>query len=511
MTSVNCDEAVEKDKGKEDVHHLPSLNMWQLAGITYFGACGGPFGFEEAIGAGGGAAALLGCFIVPLVWSIPLALMTAELSTMIPESGGHIVWVPKALGEYWGSMNCVFSFLTNCFDNALYPVMFVDYLEEAAFAFTKQDFSPELAFVLRMILVIGCVYLNIRGADIVGDASLLFGIFVLSPFVVTMALGMKPVLEDLDGLVGTHLDFKDEEYRWGVFASVMLWNTAGFDNAGTCAAEVANPGVAYPRALAISILLVILTYAGPTIVGIYFIPNIEDWEDGVFVDVGQLVGGPWLSSWMGAAGVVSSLGLLCTMLCTTSRMLEGMATTGNMPAWVGYLHSKHGTPYLAIIMNGVISLALSVMSFAALAEVDMLFYNMSTILKFVALIKFRYSQPDTDRPYKIPLGKLGLVLYFLPPTLICLGTVPLFSMNSNMVLVGVTAVFTLVYGVRNWCGDPKSFLSAAFGGKATVSHAGMKSKISDPCFVNGQDPAMEMKPKRSTFVKSEYTRLSCED
>lgn len=58
----------------------------------------------------------------------------------------------------------------------------------------------------------------------------------------------------------------------------MLWNTCGFDNAGTCAAEVANPGTTYPRALAIAIILVVLTYAGPTLVGIYFIPDIEDWE-----------------------------------------------------------------------------------------------------------------------------------------------------------------------------------------------------------------------------------------
>jgi hypothetical protein len=28
--------------------HLASLGMLQLVGITYFSACGGPFGFEEA-------------------------------------------------------------------------------------------------------------------------------------------------------------------------------------------------------------------------------------------------------------------------------------------------------------------------------------------------------------------------------------------------------------------------------------------------------------------------------
>jgi hypothetical protein len=52
------------------------------------------------------------------------------------------------------------------------------------------------------------------------------------------------------------------------------------------------------------------------------------------------VGGSWLRDWMGVAGVVSSVAILCTMLCTTARMLEGMANTGNMPRFFSRLHSK---------------------------------------------------------------------------------------------------------------------------------------------------------------------------
>jgi amino acid transporter len=103
---------------------------------------------------------------------------------------------------------------------------------------------------------------------------------------------------------------------------------------------VKDPGQTYPRALAISIILVVLTYAAPTLIGIYYIPDKEEWEDGVFVEVGEEVGGAWLRDWMGFAGVVSSLAILCTMLCTTARMLEGMANTGNMPQMFANLHSK---------------------------------------------------------------------------------------------------------------------------------------------------------------------------
>ena len=48
---------------------------------------------EDIVGAAGALPALLGIILVPLIWSVPIALMTAELSTTYPETGGKIVWV----------------------------------------------------------------------------------------------------------------------------------------------------------------------------------------------------------------------------------------------------------------------------------------------------------------------------------------------------------------------------------------------------------------------------------
>ena len=42
-------------------------------------AVGGPYGFEESVGAAGVKYTLIGLVCVPWIWSIPLALMTAEV------------------------------------------------------------------------------------------------------------------------------------------------------------------------------------------------------------------------------------------------------------------------------------------------------------------------------------------------------------------------------------------------------------------------------------------------
>ena len=106
----------------------PTLSWPQLVGVTFFAVCGGDYGLEDSVGAGGAALTLLGVLLLPWVWSLPIALMTAELGSTIPEAGGCVVWVHRAFGPFWAKQNAAWNIVSNTFDNALYPVMFVDYL-----------------------------------------------------------------------------------------------------------------------------------------------------------------------------------------------------------------------------------------------------------------------------------------------------------------------------------------------------------------------------------------------
>ena len=61
--------------------------------LIFYSVSGGPFGVEPVVAAGGPLIALLGFMFLPLVWSIPEALVTAELSTTFPEAAGCVAWV----------------------------------------------------------------------------------------------------------------------------------------------------------------------------------------------------------------------------------------------------------------------------------------------------------------------------------------------------------------------------------------------------------------------------------
>jgi amino acid transporter len=59
---------------------------------------------EATVRSAGFFFAILGFLIMPVIWSIPEALMTAELASAFPEASGGVAWVEEAFGPAWGWM-----------------------------------------------------------------------------------------------------------------------------------------------------------------------------------------------------------------------------------------------------------------------------------------------------------------------------------------------------------------------------------------------------------------------
>ncbi|RVW80096.1 putative polyamine transporter [Vitis vinifera] len=100
----------------------PKLTLLPLIALIFYEVSGGPFGVEDSVSAGGGPLlSLLGFLIFPLLWSIPEALVTAELATSFPENGGYVIWISAAFGPFWGFQEGFWKWFSGVMDNALYP------------------------------------------------------------------------------------------------------------------------------------------------------------------------------------------------------------------------------------------------------------------------------------------------------------------------------------------------------------------------------------------------------
>jgi amino acid transporter len=186
-----------------------------LVALSFFCVAGGAYGLEDAVGAAGPALALLGLIVLPWLWSLPTALMTAELSTAMPEESGYVAWVERAFGRFWGFQEGWLSWLCSFADNALYPVMFVDYL-----AYLRGDMSPAERWSIGAALLAVITWLNIRGIRLVGISSMVFLAIVLAPFVALVTLGV-PQIETGNWFLRT------DSVDWALLVSILLWNTSG--------------------------------------------------------------------------------------------------------------------------------------------------------------------------------------------------------------------------------------------------------------------------------------------
>lgn len=412
------------------------INFPALVALAFFCVAGGAYGLEDAVGSGGPMLALLGILVLPWLWSLPTALMTAELSAAMPEDGGYVVWVGRAFGRFWGFLEGWLSWLSSFADNALYPVMFVDYL-----AYLSGDITALERWLIGTVLIIAVTWLNIRGARLVGLSSIVFTILVLAPFAAMVTIGAAQV--EPAAWFG-----RTGNVEWSLFLSTLLWNTNGWDNAGCCAGEVENPRRTYPRAMAAAVFLVILAYLLPVAVGVGVDRNWGDWKEGYFPQIGAKIGGEWLGTWLTAAGLVSAAGLFNALLCTSSRVPYAMALSGTLPAPLAKVHPRYATPWVAILVNSVGVSLLIPFSFQELVQVDMFLYALALIFEFAALVWLRVKQPGMARPYRIPFGTGGVIAISLPPAALCFISMALANNPTKWVSLGGIGLGLIVYMTR---------------------------------------------------------------
>ena len=104
------------------------------AGLFYFVflmfsyTTGGPFGMEEMVTTSGPGLTLLYILLIPLFWSVPVSLVTAEPTTAIPVEGGFYRWVRAGYGDFWVFLAGWWNWSASWLLGGSYAVLFSDYL-----------------------------------------------------------------------------------------------------------------------------------------------------------------------------------------------------------------------------------------------------------------------------------------------------------------------------------------------------------------------------------------------
>ncbi len=363
-----------------------------LIAATYFMVSGGPYGIEDILGGAGFGKAIAILLVLPILWSLPTALMIGELASAIPAEGGFYVWVRRALGPFWGYQEGWLSLSASIFDMAIYPAIFVLYLGRFNPALTAGGFG----YAWSIAVVALCCVWNLRGAPAVGDGSVGLFVLLLAPFAVFVAVGvwrgftLHPAVQWGNASSGAALS---------TAVMVAMWNYMGWDNASTVAQEVEDPQRNYPRAMIAAAGLVAITYILPLLAMALSGLSVASFSTGDWMTAAISIGGPLLGYAVVAGGIICGLGMFNALAMSYTRLPMAMAEDGMLPLVLAR-RNQRGVPWVSVLLCGLAwALALK-LPFERLISIDLILYGSSLLLEFVALIVLRVREPELPRPFK---------------------------------------------------------------------------------------------------------------
>ncbi|MDO9325717.1 MAG: amino acid permease [Methanoregula sp.] len=402
-----------------------------------------------------------------IMFLIPISLAGAELATGWPEGGGVYAWVKQAFGEK-GGFTALFCEWSN--NLVWFPTVLSFIASTLAFALTPAlANNPWYMFSVMMIAFWGTTaiaYFGEEASTKFGNVGVILGSIIPAILIIMLGLwwmgsGQTIVLPPLTlGAMVPVINVSTLPF----FATIILL-FAGMEMAGFHALETKNPQKDFPRAMALSAVIIVFCTVLATLAIAMVIPaNQLNLASGVMQAIEyffKAAGVPWLVAPMAVLITLGGVVSLAAWLIGPAKGLGIVAEEGNMPPLFDRTN-KYGAPVAVLVIQALIGSLVSLL-YVFLPSVNQAYWILSAmtvellcivyVLVFASVIKLRYSQPNTPRPFKIPGGMAGI---WLVGGLGMFGTVfafivglmpPSYFTTSGIVYVGSVLLGTFLLAV----------------------------------------------------------------
>ena len=198
----------------------------------------------------------------------------------------------------------------------------------------------------------------------------------------------------------------------GIFMAMGLTFIAfeGYEIIAQCSEEVRNPERNVPRAIFLSLIIVVPIYLLVAFAALGAAPSGDtpSWKylgalkETALVNVAATFfrGGGILIL---IGGVFSTMSALNATIYSSSRVSFAMGRDRNLPSWFGKIHPRRKTPHWSILATGGLS---AIMAVLLPVEVVASAANIMFLLLFIqvqaALIALRNKRPELRRGFKVP-------------------------------------------------------------------------------------------------------------
>jgi APA family basic amino acid/polyamine antiporter len=319
-----------------------------------------------AIGLAGDAVII--AFILNAVITLFTAMAYAELGSAMPEAGGGYLWIREGLPRPNAFISGWMAWFAHIIAGSLYAVgfgAFMYYLLGPHVAGFLSD-QPLLGIIpidklFAIASIAAFTYINIKGTSETGKTGTIVTFVQLGTIFALVGAGFWTMYNNPDWTTN-FADFMPTGIA-GLVAAMGLTFIAfeGYEIIVQTGEEVKNPKRNIPRAIFISLAIVVVLYCLVAFVSIgsIFPEGIASWK---FIgDNGELgimraaeLFLPYGVFIVLGGGMVSTLAALNATTFSSARVAFAMGRHYNLPHKLSLIHPKNRTPHVAIVISGII-------------------------------------------------------------------------------------------------------------------------------------------------------------
>jgi len=337
-------------------------------------------------------------FLMAAAMAGVVGLSYAELASTFPRAGADYEYSRQALGARAAFVVGWLIVIGNLVAAAAVALGFADYFN----VFWDVGVTP-----VAIAMLVVATLVAFAGVRETFWTSIVFTLIEAGGLVFVVVIGV-PHLGDVDLL-------ETSRGTLGVFsgAALVMFAFIGFEQIATLAEETRDASRVIPRALLLAIGFTTALYLLVAIAAV----SVLGWQalgasDAPLADVASKVLGGRTSDVVALIALFATANTVLLLLVAASRVIYAMASQGSLPRFLAWVHPSVHTPVRAIVLALIVSVG-----FALSGNIKLVAgaTNFAVFIGFAAvnlsLIVLRYTQPDTPRPFRVPLsiGRLPLL------------------------------------------------------------------------------------------------------
>jgi len=294
-------------------------------------------------------AGVFAVWIVAGALTLAGALITAELASALPESGGVYAYLRSAfspaVGFLWGW--------------AMFWSMHSGIIAALAVIFARYvgHFVPLGATGIRVMAIaaiVGLSAVNYVGVALGSGLQAVVTYAKVGAIVALLALGFWLGADLPAHFVGSGAASDLTLSGFAAAVAAGLFAFGGWHMVAYTAEETRDPERTLPRALIIGTLAVTATYVALNALYLYILPLDQvTASERIAADASDALIGEGGAALMSALVAGSTFGALCGIVLVGPRVYYALARDGLLFRWVGIVHHRFETPHRAIVLQAI--------------------------------------------------------------------------------------------------------------------------------------------------------------